>query len=581
MPEDEQKDEHIENVLAIKKQFFEEIIPWIIEHHPNKMDLSKKKRELSKKYKLQNVTDIEIYLNTPKESVNLVRTCLQTKPMRTGSGVAVIATMTMPFNCPHGSCTYCPGGLNSAFGDVPKSYTGKEPSTMRGIRNNYDPYRIIFNRLEQYIILGQNPDKVDQIIMGGTFPSYPKEYRDEYIYYSYKAYNDFSKLFFQNGILDVDRFREFFELPGNIYDTNRSERLKEKILLLKNQDIKILKEEQRINETATIRCIGLTIETKPDWAFADYGLEFLEYGATRVELGVQTVYDDILTKVHRGHTIEDTKKAIADLRDLGFKLNFHMMPGLPDVDGKRISREKDIASLKTIFSDPAYRPDMLKIYPCMVMPGTALEREFRKGNFTPLTTEEAADIIVEFKKYIPEYSRVMRVQRDIPTYATTAGVGRTNLRQYIRDLARERNVHCRCIRCREIGAREILAEPQIIIYEYDASSGKEFFISMEAGNNILGFVRLRFPPRSLHPSITTDSAIIRELHVYGQAVVIKGTDTTKTQHRGFGRKLVAKAEEIARSHEKNKMVVISGVGVKEYYWKLGYHNEGPYVAKEL
>ncbi len=330
MLEDEQKekskDKEIHTISALKKQFLDEIIPWIIEHHPNKMDLSKKKRELSKKYKLQSMTDIEIYLNAPKELLHLVRTCLQTKPMRTGSGVAVIATMTAPFNCPHGSCTYCPGGLNSAFGDVPKSYTGKEPSTMRGIRNDYDPYRIIFNRLEQYIILGQNPDKVDQIIMGGTFPSYPKEYRDEYIYYSYKAYNDFSTMFYKDGVLDVDKFREFFELPGDIYDEGRRERLKEKILTLKNENIKILEEEQKINETAAIRCIGLTIETKPDWAFANYGLEFLEYGATRVELGVQTVYDDILTKVHRGHTIEDTKKAIADLRDLGFKLNFHMMP---------------------------------------------------------------------------------------------------------------------------------------------------------------------------------------------------------------------------------------------------------------
>lgn len=566
---------------STKKQFFTEIIPWIIEHHPNKMELSKKKRELSKKYKLQNMTDIEIYLNTPKESILKVKQFLQTKPMRTGSGVAVIATMTEPFNCPHGSCTYCPGGLNSAFGDVPKSYTGKEPSTMRGIRNDYDPYRIIFNRLEQYIILGQNPDKVDQIIMGGTFPSYPKEYRDEYIYFSYKAYNDFSTLFYKDGILDVDQFREFFELPGDIYDDDRRERLKAKILASKNNNIKNLGEEQHINETAAIRCIGLTIETKPDWAFADYGLEFLRYGCTRVELGVQTVYDDILKKIHRGHTIEDTKRAIADLRDLGFKLNFHLMPGLPDVDGRRISREKDIASLKTIFSDPAFRPDMLKIYPCMVMPGTALEKEFKNGIFTPLTMPEAADIIVEFKKHVPEYCRIMRVQRDIPTYATTSGVDRTNLRQYVTDLARERSVQCRCIRCREIKFNDTITQPTIIVREYDASGGKEFFISIESDDRLLGFVRLRFPPRSLHPAITLDSALIRELHVYGQAVAIKGVDATKTQHRGFGKMLLAKAEEIACANGKTKIVVISGVGVREYYWKRGYQNEGPYVSKEL
>ena len=562
--------------------FYQEIISWIKNTQPDKLALSKKKRELSKKHGIVNIpTDITIYLNANSDDAKEIRYYLQTKPTRTGSGVAVIATMTKPINCPHGTCTYCPGGIGSFFGNTPKSYTGKEPSTMRGIRNDYDPYRIAFNRLEQYVVLGQNPDKVDQIVMGGTFTAFPKKYQHDYIYFSFKAYNDFSRLFFKDGELDIDSFKEFFELPGDINDRGRRERIKEKILLLKGQNIKTLEEEHRINEGSQIRCIGLTIETKPDWAFADKGLELLDLGTTRVELGIQTIYDNILTLIHRGHDSSDAKKSIADLRDLGFKLNFHMMPGLPDEGNIRISKEKDIESLRQIFSDPAFRPDMLKIYPCMVMPGTELEKKYKEDIFVPLSTQEAAEIIVEAERYVPEYCRIMRIQRDIPTYVTTAGVGRTNLRQYVDEMAEKKGVHCRCIRCREIGFSEIKTEPKIVVREYEASGGREFFISAEADDKLLGFVRLRFPPRSLHPAITSDSALIRELHVYGQAVKIGSSDLGKSQHKGYGKRLMEKSEEIARSSGKDKMIVISGVGVRGYYRKLGYELEGPYMVKRV
>jgi elongator complex protein 3 len=563
-------------------EFYSEMISWIKENKPTKDRLSKKKRELSKKYHIKDIpTDIAIFLNASPEDSKIIRPFLQTKPTRTGSGVAVIATMTKPINCPHGTCTYCPGGIGSFFGDTPKSYTGKEPSTMRGMRNDYDAYRIVFNRLEQYIVIGQNPDKVDQIVMGGTFTAFPKRYQNEYVYLSFKAYNDFSKLFYNDGEFDIVKFKEFFELPGDINDLDRKQRIKVKLLELKANGVKSLEEEHSDNENSNIRCIGLTIETKPDWAFADQGIEMLNLGTTRIELGIQTVYDNILQFVHRGHNIEDTKRSIADLRDLGFKLNFHMMPGLPDEGKVRIEREKDIESMKTIFSDPDFRPDMLKIYPCMVMPGTALYKDYESGIYKPLSTEEAADIIVEAERYVPEYCRIMRIQRDIPTYATTAGVGRTNLRQYVDELAIERGVKCRCIRCREIKDSIIQSEPQFVIREYDASNGKEFFISMEADDKLLGFVRLRLPPRSLHPSITPTTALIRELHVYGQAVAIGATDKDKAQHKGIGKQLMAKAEEIAKTHGKDKMVVISGVGVRGYYAKLGYEREGPYMVRKI
>lgn len=562
--------------------YYQEIIAWIKENKPSKDKIALKKIALCKLHKRKKIpTDIEVFLHAKEEDIPLIRPYLKTKPTRTGSGVAVVATMTAPYVCPHGSCTYCPGGPNSAYGDTPKSYTGKEPSTMRGMRNDYDAYRIVFNRLEQYIVIGQNPDKVEQIVMGGTFPAMPEKYQYDYIYYSYKAYNDFSKLFYKDNKLDLKSFKAFFELPGSVHDNKRAESIKQKILDLREKDIKSLEEEQTINETAAIRCIGLTIETKPDWGFKEHGLRMLEFGTTRVELGIQTTYDEILQATNRGHDIQDSKKSIAELRDLGFKLNFHMMPGQPDMSGKRISEGKDLASLKEIFDNDAYKPDMLKIYPCMVMPKTALENDFKAGIFRPLETKEAAQIIAKARQYFPEYCRVMRVQRDIPTYATTAGVNRTNLRQYVDKIADELNIKCKCIRCREIKDNVLTQEPQLIVREYTAADGKEFFISSEADNKILGFVRLRFPPRFLHNVITKESALIRELHVYGSAVAIGNQDNKKTQHKGIGKKLMQKAEEITIKHNKNKIIVISGVGVRGYYRKIGYHKEGPYMVKNI
>lgn len=570
--------------------YFREIIEWIKLNKPSKDELAKYKVKLCKEYKKKEIpTDIEIYLNANSEDAKKIRKFVETKPGRTGSGVAVIATMTKPFKCPHGKCICCPGGLGSNFGDVPQSYTGKEPSTMRGIRNEYDPYRIIFNRLEQYIILGQNPEKVEQIIMGGTFCAMPEEYQKEFVYLSFKAYNDFSKLFYKKGKLDIDKFKSFFELPGNINDMSRAERIKEKVLKLKNQGKSTLTQEQKRNETASIRCIGLTVETRPDYGFKEQGIKCLELGVTRIELGIQSVYDNVLNTIKRGHSVADSKKSIAELRDLGFKLNFHIMPGLPENDTvnnsakglKRISKQRDIENIRTIFENDSFKPDMIKIYPCMVMPSTELEKLYKQSKFVPLSTEEAAEIIVESYKYIPEWCRVMRIQRDIPTYAISSGVDKTNLRQYVVRLAKERKIKLRDIKSREIGLEKIKGKPSIKVKKYNACNGKEFFISIEAGDKIMGFTRLRFPAESLHKAITPKSGIIRELHVYGSSAAIGSRDENAVQHKGIGKKLLAKAEEIAKKNGKNKMVVISGVGVREYYRKLGYKLEWPYMAKKI
>ncbi|MFH1590021.1 MAG: tRNA uridine(34) 5-carboxymethylaminomethyl modification radical SAM/GNAT enzyme Elp3 [archaeon] len=556
--------------------YFEELIEFVKKEKPNKRKLNNKKMELCTKHKIKRIpTDIEVLCNAKEKDLESLQKYLLTKPTRTISGVAVIAVMSAPFACPHGRCIYCPGGPKSAFGDVPQSYTGNEPSTMRGIRNDYDSYRIVFNRLEQYVVIGQNPEKAEIIIMGGTFPAFKDDYKEDFVMNIYKAMNDFSREFYVDGKLDIMKFREFFELPGGVSDAKRAKNIKKKVLALKKKNILSLEEEKKRNETSNIRCIGLTIETKPDWGLLKEGNEMLEFGCTRIELGIQTVYNDVLKAVHRGHDLKDSINSIRTLKDLGFKLNFHMMPGLPGV-----TKKKDIESLQKLFLDSDYQPDMLKIYPTLVMKGTHLYNEFEKGNYKPLETKDAAEIIVEAKKTVPKYCRIMRVQRDIPTKVTKAGVDRTNLRQYVEKLQQEKGVVCHCIRCREIKADKITGKPKLQVIEYNASKGKEFFISfVDDKDKLLGFARLRFVSQSLRPEITKNSAIIRELHIYGKAVGLG--EFGKVQHKGLGKQLVEKAEEIARKHKKNKILVISGVGVKEYYRKLGYSDDGVYVSKEL
>jgi len=556
--------------------FYQEIITELKTKSFTPNQWTKHKRELAAKHKLNTIpTNIEIFIHTSEQDLPLIKHKLLSKPVRTISGVSPVAIMTSPANCPHGKCTFCPGGINSPWGDVPQSYTGHEPATMRGMRNNYDAYLQVINRLEQYVLMGHTFDKIEIIVMGGTFTARPQIYQDEFIYGTFKAMNDFSDLFFdQQHNFNYEKFKTFFELPGSIQDEQRSASIQKKLLQLKSQTTSTIEQEQQKNETSNIRCVALCIETKPDWGFLDHGNRMLDQGCTRVELGIESVYDDVLKVTHRGHTAQDSKTSIQILRDLGFKINFHYMPGLPLTD-----KERDIAGMNQLFTDQGYKPDMIKIYPCMVAPGTALFQQHKLGKFTPLTTDQAAEIIVEWKKNVPEYCRIQRIQRDVPTKYWTAGVALTNFRQYI---FQKYNPICRCIRCREPQGKDVNWDNIIIkVQEYQASNGTEFFISAEDPQHdiLIGFCRLRFPSQFLREEITAQSALIRELHVYGTATAIG--DEGMIQHKGFGKKLMHKAEEIAQQHQKNKIVVISGVGVREYYKKIGYHQEGPYMIKEL
>jgi len=561
----------------IEADFIEEAAKELVRKRLTKpQEIIKLRNQLARKLKPKSLPSIiQILLRVNPNYLKRIKSIF-IKPVRTLSGVTIIAIMAKPIACKHGTCIFCPGGPGSIFGDTPQSYTGKEPATMRAIRNDFDSYLQVFNRLEQYIISGHQVDKVDLIFMSGTFTSFPLNYQEEFTHGAFKAMNDFSDLFYdKNGNLDLKKFRDFFELPGDVNDETRIKKIREKVLKLKAKKIDLEKEQKR-NEKSRIRCIGLTIETKPDYARLKHGNEMLKLGCTRVEVGVQSVYDDVLKTTNRGHTLQDTINSVRELKDLGFKINAHYMLGLPGT-----TKEMDLNGINTLFTNPDFRPDMLKIYPCLVLKGTPIYELWKRELYTPLTTEEAAEIISEFKRNIPYYVRIMRIQRDIPTYMTKAGVDRTNLRQYVHDLLRKKGLKCKCIRCREIGRSKKLGKIKLFVEEYDASKGKEFFISLEDEERILvGFCRLRFPSQFLRPEITKTSALIRELHVYGTATAIG--EEGSIQHQGYGKRLMITAEDICKKNGRDKLVVISGIGVREYYSKkLGYKLEGPYMVKPL
>lgn len=577
--------------MSSEAEFYSELIEKLNEQkNPTYAKINQIKQNIGKKYKNKKIiknAQILAHTKTPEERKKIIQV-LNSKPIRELSGVTVVALFAKPHACPHGKCIYCPGGVGSIFGDTPQSYTGQEPAALRARRNLYDPYLQIFNRLEHYVINGHFPDKLELIFMGGTFPSLDKTYKDEFVNFTYKAINDFAHEFIlvteKGKTINYEKFFTFFESEGNFKSEERVLRIHEKILTLKNTNITSYKEEIKRCETAPIRPIGLTIETKPDWALEKHCSEMLEYGCTRLELGVQTLNEECLKKTNRGHTLKDTQKALQVSKDMCFKINAHMMLGLP-----ASTLEIDEQSLKDLFLNPLYRPDMLKLYPCLVTKGTPLYELYKRGQFTPIDTKTAAEIIARAYVTFPRYVRVMRVQRDIPTTLIEEGIRNSNLRQYVDEEVKKLNITVQEIRSREIGQRQMLGIElgtfELKIEEFEASSGKEFFIDVADENDtMIGFIRLRFPSQiGLRPEITKKTALIRELHIYGLTTPVgeEAGETATVQHKGWGTKLVKKAEDIAKKHGYEKMIIISGIGVREYYAKLGYSQEGPYMSKLL
>lgn len=469
------------------------------------------------------------------------------RPSRVLSGVTVVAVMTAPYPCPHGKCAYCPGGPE--YG-TPQSYYGDEPALMRALRVGYDPYEQVRVRLRQYEYLGYRPSKVDVIVMGGTFTALPEHYQEWFVTSLFEAFNR--------------------------YPEDRPEKLPS------------LEEAQLRNETARIRVVGLTFETRPDH-ISEYVVNRLLYlGGTRVEIGVQSIYDDVLRIVERGHTVKETIKATQLLKDSGFKVVYHIMPGLP---GSNF--ERDLEMVRELFENPDFRPDMLKIYPTLVVKGTKLYQWWVEGRYKALSDEEAVELISEMYRYIPKWVRIMRIQRDLPAQYIEAGPKKGNLRELVELRALSKGIKINEIRFREVGRSLLLkgkklTNVEVLVTEYEASGGVEVFISAEDTQNdvLVGLLRLRIPSeKAFRPEIDSKTAIIRELHVYGpQLPVGEKPRDIDTQHLGVGAKLLKKAEEVAYSkYDKRKVLILSGIGVREYYRKLGYWREknSPYMMKLL
>ncbi len=469
------------------------------------------------------------------------------KPIRAYSGVTVVAVMTKPWPCPHGKCLYCFGGPPH----TPQSYYGEEPALMRAVRVGYDPYLQISSRLRQYEHLGHNPSKVELIVMGGTFPSMPIDYQEWFITMCLEALNCYPQ-------------------PPPSQPPS-------------------LEEAQLNNEEAAIRCVGLTIETRPDWAKEKHIDFMLRLGATKVEVGVQTVYDEILRSVKRGHTVEDVVEATRRLKDAGLKVTYHLMPGLPGS-----TMEMDLEAFKTVFKDHRFRPDALKIYPTLVIPGSELYEMWRKGEYKPMEVEEAIELLCKVKSMVPRWVRIMRVQRDVPAPLIAAGVRKSNLRELVARRMEALGLKCQCIRCREVGVAKVKygldADPdrvKLLREKYEASEGVEEFLSFEEVDRglLIGFLRLRMPsPKAHRPEVDERTMLVRELRVYGLQVPIGEKMKDAWQHRGYGTALLREAERIAREeYDAKRLLITSAVGVRPYYRRLGYRRplESPYMVKEL
>ena len=472
------------------------------------------------------------------EEREALRKILLVKPGRTLSGVAPVAVMTSPAPCPHGKCLPCPGGPDHPF-HSPQSYTGEEPAAKRAREHGYDPFRQVQARLEQFEVLGHRVDKVELIVMGGTMTARPLEYQEEFVSRCIEAMNMY---------------------PGGAP-------------ALKPVPVPVVEGE---NERSQIRCVAITFETRPDWCRREQIDRMLGLGVTKVELGVQHTDDAILAYNRRGCTVEDTVAANTLLRDAGVKVGFHVMPNLPSS-----TIEADRRMFETIFSDPRFRPDFLKIYPTLVTPGSEIEALWERGGYSPYSEDEVVDLIAYGKSVLPEYVRLQRIQRDIPAKLIVAGSRHSNFRQLAKNRLELSGKHCRCIRCREIGRLPSLAEAEIQVLQYEACGGREHFISAVSGDSLIGFARLRFPSQVYRPELD-GTALLRELHVYGSLVSVgKDAEAEEWQHRNHGRALLARAEEIALGAGYERLAIMSGIGVRPYYRRQGYERTGPYMVKGL
>ncbi len=485
------------------------------------------KRSISKEFQIDCPSNVSLLEEYSKMEISdkAVEDVLRIRPVRSLSGVINISILTEPFECP-GECIFCPSQDGS-----PKSYLDNEPAVMRAKLNHYDPKKQIENRLNSLQKTGHPTDKVELRIVGETWSHYRKDYRENFI--------------------------------KQCFDT------------LNKTESKSLEEAQKLNQTATHRMICLSIETRPDYINKEEIINLRKLGITMVELGVQTVFDDVLKTNKRGHGVTETIKATKMLKDSGFKVCYQIMPNLPGSSLKR-----DYQMVKKIFKDSGFKPDFLKIYPCMVLKEAPLYSLYQQKKYIAYTEKEITDFIIKIKKeLIPYWVRIQRVIRDIPKESVIAGGGSSNLRQKIEQISKKENWRCCCIRCREVKDSYDSEEEMFLFKEkYSASGGQEFVLTFEnkERTKLYSLLRLRKPDNPFL-DVLKDSMIIREIHTYGKQIQIKESSSLSVQHTGLGKKLIKEAEKIAKN---KKIAVISGVGAREYWEKNGYILDETYMVKK-
>jgi len=457
----------------------------------------------------------------------LLENIFRTRRGRSLSGVSPMAVMTKPYPCP-GNCLYCPQEEG-----MPKSYLSDEPAAQRAKMNDFDPCKQTESRLQQLQRTGHPTNKVELIVIGGSFSSYPQDYK-------------------------ISFFKDMFDT-------------------LNGQKSNNLQQAQKQNETAEHRVVAISIETRPDLITPEEVILMRSLGVTKIQLGVQAFDEKILKQINRGHGLSEVTQATRLLRDAGFKICYHFMPNLPGS-----TPQHDIDMAKSMYEDDRFRPDYLKIYPTQVIPGTGLQRLWEKGQYQTYSEKDLKFVLKEIKKITPPWTRIDRLVRDISKQWVSSGIKKSNLRQVIQQEMKAEGFTCQCIRCREV--KDLLEKkvPVLKKRSYSTLGGKEIFLTWETKKHLYSILRLRLPDvdNSLFPELK-DSAIIREIHTYGKSLALSQRQKGKAQHQGLGRQLMAKAEEIARKQGYSRLAVISAIGTRPYYIKLGYHLEGEYMVKLL
>jgi len=458
---------------------------------------------------------------------------IRLKPVRTLSGVTTVTVLTGPHACP-GECIFCPNDAR-----LPKSYLYGEPGAMRGMQNDFDPYKQVSTRLEALEAVGHPIDKIELLVLGGTFTAYELDYQEWFIRRCFDAMNGF--------------------------------------------DAVTLAEAQAANEEAAHHNVGLVIETRPDEITPTVLAHLRKLGVTKVQIGAQSLDDRLLKLNKRGHTAEETLRAVGQLRAAGFKVVLHWMPNL--LGATLDSDREDFIHLW----NNGYCPDEIKIYPTQLIENSELFTIWQQGDYTPYTTEELIQLIADLKLTIPRYCRVNRVIRDIPSNLIAAGNKRSSLRMDVRQELDRRGEHCQCVRCREVRGEQI--DPSSLIFHdlaYETPASQEHFLSFDTpGDKLAGYLRLSIPDLTKNKEVRQNmpdlekAAIIREVHVFGQALPVGGGEAGAAQHSGLGTRLIQAAEKIARDRGFGRLVVIAAVGTRRYYEKRGFTRGTHYFWKEL